>query len=150
MVLKLYTLHHLIPQLHSSKSLPLNLIHHTLKYTTLSFQRGCRPIIKLDDWAMPSLYLYNVHSVFLRAAYSDYIPCTVKESPVLLSFSHNFYGILIYLTYLIILWMSGSSEPAFLFLGRKMECCSIDDSSSILQRPHDCFIIFGTNVNFLK
>lgn len=29
------------------------------------------------------------HSVFLRAVYSDYIPCTVKESPVSLWFSHG-------------------------------------------------------------
>ncbi len=31
---------------------------------------------------------------------------------------YNFYGILIYSTYLIIPWMAGSSEPAFLFVFR--------------------------------
>ena len=31
--------------------------------------------------------------------------------------------------------MAGSSEPAFLFCGIKMERCTIDDYSSILQRP---------------
>ena len=31
--------------------------------------------------------------------------------------------------------MAGSSEPAFLIMDIKMERCSIDDHSSILQRP---------------
>lgn len=47
---------------------------------------------------------------------------------------YNLYGILIYLTYLIIPWIADSSEYVC-FLGvQKMERCSIGDYSPILQR----------------